>query len=174
MSSLRRLTAVRLKKGSKASASLKELSGTVTARVLGEAKALLSVSDVLNSAGKTVKGAEGGSIHVLAVNKERDDSYNLRLEVELPVGVVNMISHDGERLLLGGAATAQHELTLLDDKGNRVRLANIGLNTKPKRAEIHLSYLPQPEQNAPAKLVLVESKSMHVELPFKLKNVPVR
>jgi hypothetical protein len=169
------VAAVRLKKGAKAPTSLKELSGTVTARVLGEARALFSVPDVLEAAGKTVKGSEGGAIHVLAVDKERDNRYRLRLEVELPSGPLALVAGRDNRVFLEGgpADSAQHELTLLDRDGNRVQPVALRLSHAARKVELHVSYLARAGQGAPAKLVLSESKSVSVELPFTIRNVPL-
>jgi hypothetical protein len=170
------MAAIRLRKGAKASTSLKELSGTVTARVLAKARTLLSVGDILEAAGKTVKGAEGGSIHVLAVTKERDGGHGLRLEVHLPGGPATAVSNRGERIVLGGgnsADGAQHELTLADRDGNLLRPANLRLGGGAGRIEIHLSYPSRPGQGPPAKLALGERKSVSVELPFTLRDVPL-
>src|SRR5581483_2780702 len=54
------VTSVRLRPGTRAATSLKEISGTITARVRGEGRPVVTVADVLKSAGKTVKGADGG------------------------------------------------------------------------------------------------------------------
>ncbi len=171
------LAAIRLKKPAKASTTLQELSGTVTARVLGEALPLLRVPDVLEAAGKTVKGTAGGSIRVLAVNKERDGRGSLRLEVELPGGPVAVIAGGGDRVLLEdfhAADSRQNELSLVDRDGNRVRPLTLRLLSKgPRNFELHLSYLVGAGQPAPSKLVLSESKSVRVDLPFTLKNVPL-
>src|SRR5262249_55939457 len=61
---------IRLKPGAQAATSLKEISGTITARVRGEGRPVITVADVLKSAGKTFKGADSGSIKVNEVSKE--------------------------------------------------------------------------------------------------------
>jgi hypothetical protein len=170
-----RVTAIRPKKGAKPSTSLKELSGTVTARVLGEAKSLVSVADVLEAAGKTVKGTEGGSIHLLAVKKEQDGRHTFRLEVELPAGPVARTSSRGDRVLLGSGDAAdrsQHELTLADRDGNLLAPVDLRLNAGA-RIELQISYQLRPGQGAPSRLALVQRKSVSVELPFTLRNVPM-
>src|SRR5262249_13880453 len=55
---------VRLKKDANAK-MLKQLEGTITAQVWGDARAMITVNDVLKAAGKTVKGNDGGSIKVI-------------------------------------------------------------------------------------------------------------
>jgi RNA polymerase sigma factor (sigma-70 family) len=175
MNSPSRLAAVRLDKGVKAATSLKELSGTVTARVLGEARALLTVANVLKAAGKTVKGTEGGSIHVLNVTSQQDGRYGLRLKADLP-GATAAASTGGDRFILGARGTAgigQYELTLVDGAGNPFPPAGLQMSAGARGIELFLSYRSRPGQGEPVKLVLGERKSVSVELPFTLRNVPL-
>ncbi len=83
---------VQLKKGDKESKSLKELSGTIAANLLTEVQECIAVEKVLEAAGKTVKGTEGGSIKVTDVVQEaaRDGSelVTILFEPEPPAGVV--------------------------------------------------------------------------------------
>jgi hypothetical protein len=81
-------TPVRLKAGTKASKSLKELTGTISAQVLGEAEQMLAVDKLMKSAGKTFKGKQGGDIKVLTAKKLADGTVQITFEFELPAGVV--------------------------------------------------------------------------------------
>ena len=79
---------VRLKKGDKASKSLKELSGSLTASVLAEPETLLSADNILKAAGKTFKGKkDGGAIKVNGV-EENNGLLRLRVELQQPANVV--------------------------------------------------------------------------------------
>ena len=78
---------VYLKKGSKESKSLKELSGVITAQVLAPAKAFITVEDVMKAAGKTITGTDGGSIKVIDVSKDKNGNITIRCEVEAPAGI---------------------------------------------------------------------------------------
>lgn len=170
-----RVIAVRLKQGAKASTALQELSGTVTARVLTEAKALLVVDDVLKSAGKPVKGAEAGSVHVRAVQNEGNGRHTIRMELELPGGAANSVAHRSDRIVLGHRAVgaAQYELSLADANGNLLPPAGVRLTAGAKGVELVVTTLSRPGQGAPLKLTIGERKSVSVELPFTLKNVPL-
>jgi hypothetical protein len=84
---LHQYTPIRLKKGEKASKSIKELTGTIAAEVLAEPKTLISTDDVLKSAGKTFKGDEGGSIKIVSVDKdEKANVVKVIFEFEQPAG----------------------------------------------------------------------------------------
>jgi len=78
------LVAVRLKQGTQPAKSLAELRGVVTAQVLTEAQAVLTVDDVLNASGKTFKGGEGGVIRVAEVKKTADGQVEVRFDFEAP------------------------------------------------------------------------------------------
>lgn len=173
-----RLATLRLKKGMKAAKSLKELSGTVTAHVLGEAKALVIVSDVLKSTGKKVTGDEGGAIHVVTTGKEPNGRFTLHCEVESPAGALAWATLSEGRILLSEAAgpgSVQHDLTLVDADGNLLPPAGIRVTTPNARGAVGfvLVYLPRKGQGEPARLSLRASKSITVEIPFTLKDVPL-
>jgi hypothetical protein len=78
---------VRLSKGEKASKSLKELTGSLTAEVLTPAEVHISVDNVAKSVGKTVKGKESGSIKVNGFD-EQNGQIIIRAEIEQPKDVV--------------------------------------------------------------------------------------
>jgi hypothetical protein len=78
---------VHLKKGLKASTSLKELTGVISAEVVSEPKVVLSADDILRSAGKTFKGADG-YIKVLEVSKAGDDQITIRIEMQQPKDLI--------------------------------------------------------------------------------------
>lgn len=74
---------VRLQKGAKAAKSLKELTGTLSAKVLGEAQQVLVVENVLKAKGKSAK-AQGGEISVTDVTKDKDGVVTITFEFEQP------------------------------------------------------------------------------------------
>ncbi len=170
-----RMVPIRLKPGEKSAKSLKEISGTISARVFGEPRPLITVADVLDSAGKTAKGQEGGSIRVIDVTKERDGRITFRLELDLPGGAPSHGSLGGERFVLGdgGSGSSRHELGLVDKDGNLLPPVRMGAQGGAKGVEFVLSYYPRRGQGEPAKLVLTESKAVGVEVPFTLKDVPL-
>ena len=83
--------AVHLKKGDKAAKSLTELSGTVTATLLGETTPVITATDILKAKDKTFKGGENGEIKVGDVTKDESGQIIVRVELQppadyLPVG----------------------------------------------------------------------------------------
>jgi hypothetical protein len=77
---------IRINKGDKPSKALKQLSGTLTIRVLTDAQPMITVEDVLKAADKTAKGAEGGRIKVLEVKADKDQVH-LRVQLDHPADV---------------------------------------------------------------------------------------
>jgi hypothetical protein len=74
---------VQLKKGAKAAKSLKELQGVLTAQVLTEARPVITADNLEKAAGKTFKGQEGGSIKIVDVKVEENQT-TIQLEFEQP------------------------------------------------------------------------------------------
>jgi len=76
-----------LKKGEKASKKLKELTGSISARFLGEAKPLIVADDLMKAAGKTFKGVKDGSITIKSAKKADDGTVTIVFEFEQPADV---------------------------------------------------------------------------------------
>lgn len=74
---------VHLKKGAKAAKSLKELQGSVTAQLLTEARPVITAGELDKAAGKTFKGDEGGSIKIVSVKAEENQT-TIQLQLEQP------------------------------------------------------------------------------------------
>src|SRR5262249_58647642 len=74
----------------KKSTTLKELKGTLTAQVLTPPEALVTVDNVMKAAGKSFKIADGGSVKVIEVGRDKDDLVTLKIQMEMPPGVPNV------------------------------------------------------------------------------------
>jgi|SRR5579884_487062 len=82
-SGLNQQVPVQLRKGAKAAKSLKELQGVLTAQVLTEARPVITADNLEKAAGKTFKGQEGGSIKIVDVKAEENQT-TVQLEFEQP------------------------------------------------------------------------------------------
>jgi hypothetical protein len=183
----------RLIAGEKSARSLREVRGTLSARLLTEPGPLIAVDDVLKAAGKTVRGKEGGAIKVLEASRTDSGRVSLRLELEfspdqstaavfagLPVrlrpgravpgavaaGAINPGSerHDG-----GG-------LTLLDDKGTTIQMSVGQCNLRRDGFGMVLELTTEcdlPAGREAVKLVYAGSKVVVVEIPFALSDIPL-
>jgi hypothetical protein len=85
---LGRTTWVRLEQGEKAAKSLKELSGTMSAQLLGEAEKMIAADKVMKAAGKSFKGKQGGEMKILTASKGADGTIEITFEFELPANVI--------------------------------------------------------------------------------------
>ena len=109
---------VRLKAGAKPSKMLKELVGHVSAQVQTAPEALMTVENILKAADKTVKGAEGGSLKVLEVERQENGQIKIRVQLEnppnivpgaplgLPVGGFGVAAPGGVAIAVAGPAVA--------------------------------------------------------------------
>jgi hypothetical protein len=82
------ITPVRFKAGEKESKSLKELTGTISARVLSEAEQMITADKIMKADGKSFKGKQGGEIKVLKAVKKDDGSFEITFEFEMPANIV--------------------------------------------------------------------------------------
>ena len=226
---------VQLKKGDKASKSLKELSGTLTAHLLADAKPMITADNLAKAAGKTFKGDDGGSIKVIEVKTDEQKQTTIQFEFEQPpdttpaapqflagpmmrpairlqppagapapapapappakkpgalaVGQVQaqiQIQGGGAVVGPGGAGGATfvgpiNGLSIQDAKGNA-----LPLQMGPQQFRVvgggaanafiaTYTFLctPGKDQGEPAKLVYHGRKSVQVDIPFTLKDVPL-
>ncbi|MBY0229987.1 MAG: hypothetical protein K2W96_11955 [Gemmataceae bacterium] len=79
---------VMLKKGEKASKKLKELSGTLTATFLSEAKPHIVADNLMKAAGKTFKGGKGGAITINKVATDADGVVRIEFEFDQPEDIM--------------------------------------------------------------------------------------
>jgi hypothetical protein len=93
---------VHIKKGEKASKSLKELTGTISAQILTAPEAVITTENVLKNNGKTFKGGENGSIKILDVSKGDNGTLTVRFEMEQPTNVQPFFGGQWGGLMPGG------------------------------------------------------------------------
>ncbi len=79
---------VRLQKGEKESKSLKELTGTIAAQVMGDAEQMVVVDTPMKAVGKSFKGKESGEMKILSAGKQEDGSLQICFEFEFPEGTI--------------------------------------------------------------------------------------
>jgi hypothetical protein len=178
---------LRLKTASQPSTMLKELRGAITIQVRTPPEPLLTVDNILAAVNQTVTGADGGSLKVLEVKREANGQVRLRVQVEPPAqDQLNDLAGQVQVLrirqgLLGMAeevsqGTAKH-LTLLDRQGKEVPqdTKESGLEGSDENGHqvYRLLYRPHKDQPESARLVYSDRRSMIVEVPFVLKDVPL-
>jgi hypothetical protein len=175
--------AIRLKRTNPDAGALKELSGTISAEVLGTGEPYIVVDKLAKAIGETFKGKEGGLLRVVDF-KEEDGRVSLRFELEAPPGVMaaNVVSAlpppAPGRGPLGGIVPAPG-VSLVDEKGRNIPQTG-GTSVKahfapgkPLILEYTQEYELDKEQRA-AKLVYATSNSAPIDIPFSFKDVPLR
>ena len=86
---------LQLKKGEKASKTLKEISGVITAQVLTPAQPAITVDNIMKMTGKEVKGKDGGRIKVTNVTKAANGQLQVHFEFEGPGNAGNPFGGPG-------------------------------------------------------------------------------
>jgi hypothetical protein len=184
--------AVVFKKAAKPSKVLKELSGTIQAQVQADPEAIMTVDKVLEAAGQTVKGREGGSIKVLQVGKEDNGMTVLRVQVENPPDIIPAglrVKHYApldsapipvpELRGMPSHGSTFNGLNLLDDRGNLLPLVSMRTQVQSTNGtdliwHYTFTYARDKDQGEPARLVLSGSRTASISIPFTLTDVPLR
>src|SRR5262245_2252650 len=180
-----RQAAVLLRPGDRPAKMLKELSGTLVVLVQVPPQELAAVDNVLRAAGKPVAGAGGSSLKVLEIAREDDGEVRLRLLVDspprglddksaLPSNLVMMVN--GRTVGAGNdEPLSALNFALLDDRGRpfqAVKAVNTGKRSGTAR-ELELSYQPEGGAGPPARFVYTGRRSVLLDVPFTLKDVPL-
>jgi hypothetical protein len=175
------------RKGAKEAKSLKELKGVLTMQLRSEVRPVI-VADKLNkAAGKTFKGDGGGSVKIVNVASEEEQTT---IKLEFEQGDVMPLLRDltpGEGIALGGAGQFTYRmwgLCIQDDKGKSLpidgsrsqgitSMARRG-NDGPRKITTYTLVCPHDkDKGKPAKVVYLGRKLVTVEVPFALKDVPL-
>lgn len=177
---------VRLRSAKQASKTLKEVRGTLATKVQTAPQPVLTVNNILQSAGQTVRSDEAGLLKVHEVTRMKVGHIRLRVRLEtfapnLQNGVGRVFRVNGQGIVRGqpvpgGSGT---EMQLLDATGQGFQLVS-NSNTQHEfnvngsvAQEFEMIYRPQAGQGEPVKLVLLGRKTVPLEVPFTLKDVPL-
>jgi hypothetical protein len=173
--------------GDKRSKALKELSGSVTAQVMGPREPLITLNNVLKAAGESVKDKNGATMRLIAIEKTGGGDYKAQVFMEDRTaqngigGIV--INNNGavrirKPLILGGVMESQGLPDLVDAQGNKYIIHNtpsrrLNINNGISTQEITIIYSPQNGQGEPERLVLYGSRPITVTVPFSFENIPL-
>ncbi len=172
---------VRLKLPSRPSQQIKELHGTIAARVQGPVEPLMTIDNPLKAAGQSTNGPDGGFLKVIEAKREKNGQIKLRIQLKAParnggwdMGV--FANRRAARLMImnGGLAMAGGftDLALLDAKGRQFQ--QVGANpTGANGEDLDLVFQPAERMMEPAKLVYTGRREAIIEVPFTLKDIPL-
>jgi hypothetical protein len=177
---------VRLKRGEKPAQSLKELSGTLTGLVRSPVEPLVTVEDVLRSAGKTFPGARAGAVKMLSVKQEDSGRVHLVFQVETPPRKIDDASAPpapNMTVMINGRLIGQPDeeplgaanFALLDAQGRpfkAVKATNTGRQSGAAQ-ELEFLYEPTAGQGEPSQFIYRGRWAAIVEVPFRFRDVPL-
>jgi len=179
---------VPLKLAPQPSRLVKEITGTLAIQMQTPPEPLLTVEPFLNSAGQTVRGLDGWAIKVLEVQQQENGLVQVRVQLEtvVPGQVVGRAMRGAFRA--NGAVriwaveslpthAEQASWSLLDAKGQAFRLLTVQGPALPNgnwsAPELRLVFQPLDRQGEPAKLVYSGPRTVVLDVPFTLKDVPL-
>jgi hypothetical protein len=176
------LIPVWLKTADKESRSLKEFAGTITADLEAAAKDLISVKDFSKAVGKTFEGPGGSSLKVLEASGAGEKDVRLRVAFTPAENVSaenNPFKLSSRPLpLLKGSAGPLYTgpfngLSLVNTKGE-ILPVHVQVRKGGRPVEYEIVCPVDNEDGTPARLVYSARKTVTVDIPFKLKDCPLR
>jgi hypothetical protein len=169
---------------------LKEIRGFVAAEVLTPHEPLISVEDILNAADKTVAGKDGGSMKILEVKRDDKGQIVLRVVVEKPP--TREVAPTAEMAMVfladvGGVSASAAPapdpavnaiaefLSLVDGKNQAFKLIAAEDQLRDNQInEYRLTFQPPSGAPKPAKLMYSGRRHTTIDVPFVIKDVPLR
>jgi hypothetical protein len=176
---------VRLKTATEPSHALKEMRGTIVARVQTPIETLVKVESVLKAEGKTFTGADGYRLKIAEITQGDDGVVKIAVEYEaafedglVMIGAAQRVNNRFRaRLRAQMGATASPAIELQDAAGHVFEAARY--NEASESDGTHFRYtstihfLPKADFGAASQLILTGRRTVTVELPFTLHDVPL-
>jgi hypothetical protein len=168
---------------------LKEIRGSVAAEVLTPHQPLVTVEDILNAADKKVAGKNGDALKIVEVNRDDKGQVVVRVVVEKAptpqaafAPAMGIVMFPGVGVVAGapqppdGAVNAiAGFLSLVDEKHQAFKLIAAEDQVLDTQAnEYRLTFQPPSGAPKPAKLIYSGQRHTTIDVPFVLKDVPVR
>jgi hypothetical protein len=178
---------LRLALGRKPSAVIKELSGVATIKMQTSTQAIATIDRVLEAKDKGVKGSDGSFLKVVEVKHEDGGKLVIHIKVEQAqeeeaamnpwggwrggMGYRGM-GGEGENV---DSSVSTGNLVLFDARGHLVRLlSKEQVPDENGSEEYRFTYQVAKGQPDPSKLVLQGRRPVSIDVPFTLKDVPLR
>jgi hypothetical protein len=179
---------LRLALGRKPSSVLKELSGVATIKMQTSTQDIAAVDNILKAENKSVKGADGSFLKVVAVKREEGGKFDVHVQIDpAPEEQQNVNPWGFRRVWWGGGIRQNDEqtdssvstgnLALFDVRGNLIRQVSKEVVEDPNGTgleEYHFLYQVPAGAPEPAKLVLQGRRAVTIDVPFTLRDVPLK
>jgi hypothetical protein len=181
-----RLVPLVFEAGPKPAKSLKELSGTLIARMESGSEILVTVPKVADAAGKKFAGPQGTWVHVAEVRRDARDNVTMRVEVAAPP----RDSDDGSRpveqglnIVINGRRLgdplqllSDRNFSLLDAAGRPLQVTRAVYTGKstPTSQEYELTFrraTPNGMTGEGVRFLYRDCRSAILEIPFTLRDV---
>jgi len=167
---------IRLKKADKESTVLRELSGSMTIQIRTPAEELVSVPDVLKAKAVAITGRDA-SIKVIKAEKKENGEIEIDLEIQYSTEIV-----PGEPIPTNGRRVLTHNfmgMSLHDAKGEPFQLTRMLPRQQhygPKSVTVTgtVAFRPLKDGQEPMKLAFNGTSLSTVDVPFTLRDVPVK
>ncbi len=178
---------VKLKEGAKASKLLKELTGHIGVEVRTPPETVITVENILKSAGVETKGIGPTALKVQEVTQGDNGEVTLKLTMETPTnpannGALNRMPFGAQPIIrVEGVKIGPEgdlDLSLVDGQGGSYTLIGDPIRTLTVAAtklthETTLTFKAKPGQGAPSRLIFKITRLTTLEIPFTLKDVPL-
>ncbi len=184
---------VRLKSGNKPSGVLKEVKGVFAAQVQTSPQTIMAVDNIFKSTGRTVMGDDAESLKLTAVGRQPNGDVHVQVELT-DVSTVNVVwavrrgvlRPNGVRFAngvarprpVGADSNKPTTLVLQDADGHSFPLSDQReepvVNGNILTRQISCTYQSRPGLGEPNKLVCSGRRTIIIEVPFTLKDVPLQ
>ena len=181
---------LRLLLGERPAQRIKELHGVLSAEVEAPAAPLVTVADVCAAAGKTLQGLDGSYVKVLEAKRERSGQITLKVEVKAPPKKSNLAALTNVRIMrinrglrglerpantLSAPDAVSRGLALLDGKDGSLDLISGNYESSDTNdTQVYtLTYQPRKGQEGPFRFVFSGRRTVVIDVPFLLKDVPL-
>jgi hypothetical protein len=176
--------------GDDSARAIRELHGVVTVQVQTPLQPLLTVDNVLQASGKAVSGEYGGLLKVGTVMRAKNGQVHLRVHLEpppqegdvadlMPGGRARRINRALVMWRMAQMAPEMPDLRLLDAKGQPWKRVEEPRQPSGAAAGVvgaqdyEPKFEPGPGQGEPARLVFMGRRTLVLDVPFTLRDVPL-
>jgi len=177
--------------GNKGVQGLRELSGTVCARVRTAPEPFVTVDNLAKSLGRTSKGLDGSEVKIAECKRDTDGLCQIKVELKTPLNSqmddqMAQMANLGLMQLRRGVQVEQPNILLnkndpnsvpfkvLNAKGEVMEFVtgNLQVQANNDSARVFtLTYKPSTKDDEPAKLEYIARREVLIEVPFTLKDV---
>lgn len=175
---------VQLLPGEKPARRLREVKGQVTAQVQTPLETVLEIGNILDAAGQSYAAGEDNRVKVLEVTNPPRGLIRIRLQLEGPANAMAVWNAAAgvraNRRALSNPYTNPNAgaiWTLFDEQGRSFRRVGfepgISTNANGTTQEVRLTFQPDPSLGQPTRLVETGRRTVLLDVPFVLQDVPL-